>query len=564
MPDSLDAPGLAPTFEAFALWTRTPASPDEVADLIAPVLGDGWNVTPIADDPTGFEIDRAGQPLSEATAWDATYDLRALPEVRDVEPLFEVAVFEDPTSSPRPWLEAAEGDAPHLPGSGDPFWGLDLVNARTAIHEFFGGDPGRAGAGVVIGHPDTGYHHHPEIVGNLLIDRGYDFVNDDSDAIDDLVSPPKVILKNPSHGVGTSSVIISPPGVQPVGSSATGVEGVAPGAKLIPIRCTRTVVLVSMLNLARAIEFAVDQGAHVISMSLGGVPSKRLYRAIRFAESKGVVVCAAAGNQVRFVVWPANYVEVIACAACNADRKPWKESSRGRAVDVTAPGESVWRARVERNGQTGEVSNHVSQGSGTSYAVAHVAGAAALWLARHDRDALLARYGPAKLPSVFRALVAQSCAKVPTLGSKYGAGLLDILALLRLPLPAAGGLESTAGGLEAAAFGPTPVAELDQLFNAGPKAPLEAASADRPSVPALHQTLATLLKTPTAELGDVLDEVGDELVFHLLTRPDDFDRLREAAKRPPNALESVAPEVVAVRADLRQSERSSRLHAIVS
>ena len=98
-------------------------------------------------------------------------------------------------------------------------------------------------------------------------------------------------------------------------------SGAAPGAKLIPFRVSDTVIILDTLNLARAIEMAVDAGAHVISISMGGVGSERLHDAVVYAKNKGVIVLAAAGNCVGFVVYPAAYDEVVAVAGATPEKK---------------------------------------------------------------------------------------------------------------------------------------------------------------------------------------------------------------------------------------------------
>ena len=104
-----------------------------------------------------------------------------------------------------------------------------------------------------------------------------------------------------------------------------------------------------MSGLTKAVHHAAARGAHVISISLGGaVPSIALHNAMRDAEEQGVIVLCAAGNQVGFVVFPAAFDEVIAVAASTMDDQHWAGSCRGPAVDITAPGSSVWRARTER------------------------------------------------------------------------------------------------------------------------------------------------------------------------------------------------------------------------
>ena len=138
------------------------------------------------------------------------------------------------------------------------------------------------------------------------------------------------------------------PGAAVATNGPAFVSGAAPG-RVHMIRTDpddASVVLSSMRGLCRAIAHATARGAHVISISLGGPwPSATLRRAVEDAVSAGVIVLAAAGNHVRFVVFPAALEEVIAVAASTIRDEPWSGSSRGDAVDITAPGASVWRAR---------------------------------------------------------------------------------------------------------------------------------------------------------------------------------------------------------------------------
>ena len=97
----------------------------------------------------------------------------------------------------------------------------------------------------------------------------------------------------------------------------------------MPIRAITSVIEVSQVSVAEAINLAVDQGAYVISMSLGGVPAAALERAVRRAVAADVIVLAAAGNCVRTVVWPARYEDCIAVAGTNAADGVWKGTCRG-------------------------------------------------------------------------------------------------------------------------------------------------------------------------------------------------------------------------------------------
>jgi len=587
---------LTPRFEAFAIEFAVPVRADDIPGRVAAEIGTGWAAAPYGDEGAAFELLNDDADLSESEAWDAAYRLRLLDEVAYAEPLFEVAVFEapealDPLHPSEGALEGSRGKT-HLDESDDPEWGLKMTRVLDVWTDRFEDDPTRAGKDVVIGHPDTGYRRHPEVEASLLVDRGYDFVRDDVDAEDELTKAFRVIIDNPGHGVQTSSVIISRPGPQDDYGNADplhrAVSGVAPGARLIPIRTSRTVVLLSMRKLARSIEHAVRQGAHVISISMGGVPSRRLRSAVRSARNRGVIVCAAAGNQVRFVVWPANYTDVVACAACNAQKKPWKDSSRGSAVDVTAPGESVWRAHAIRDDDLPEGARYdVGRGSGTSYAVAHVAGLAALWLSHHGRDSLVQTYGAERLPGVFRHVLVETCEAIDTLDDRYGAGLVRADRLLNAPLP---DLAST-DPFEALPDdlpddeAPSPMRDLQALFDidqepAEDRGSLEGARRPDPARragDALRRSLSRVLQCAPEVVDTVVDEVGDELVFHLMTRPRDFDRLRQAMRAPEpasvgGALEGAQTGDAAeretllqdVRDDLRGVARSARLRQMLS
>jgi len=160
-----------------------------------------------------------------------------------------------------------------------------------------------------------------------------------------------------------------------------------------------------------------------------------------------VIVLAAAGNCVRLVVFPARYDECIAVGGSNAADQPWKGSCRGPAVDISAPAQNVLKASVA-NGSA------VSQGQGTSFAVALTAGVAALWLAHHGRADLVAaaRARGETLQVMFRRLV-RATARRPAGWEplQYGAGIVDAKALLAADLDA--GLD------RAAAPPPDPVAE---------------------------------------------------------------------------------------------------------
>jgi len=595
-----------PSFEGFVLQMAKPNQKRKAREIVGRLLGAGWQVEGFGDAATDFEVTKS-EPTKKAVnrknaltvgrAWKMTYRLRAEPGVAYAEPMFTVPVNAPPEfrfegedmsgeARPRARDEFAARRLPAktsifgtrtLPESDDPAWSIREVKVSDAWRRFFAGRV--PGAGVVIGHPDTGYSEHPEIVTRLLPKKGYDFVKEDGDPKDDLDSG---LLLFPGHGTGTSSVIVSPELAQGDYGSINGkpiaVWGVAPGAKLIPVRVSRSVVLDvpwaggGVLNLAKAIEHAADKGAHVVSISMGtGFPNTRLLKAVQYAQRRGVIVLAAAGNYVGYVVFPAAYEDVIAVAASNARRQTWKHSSRGSAVDVTAPGESVWCASVQGAGRF-----VVGRGSGTSFAVATVAGIAALWLAHHGRDTLIARYGVEKIPVIFNQILRDNCDAVPGWDAGFGRGLVNAEKVLSASLPSVNSPLPLATPFlrEFPAVSSGGTAIFAHLFeNVLRGTQNRGASADAARTSAELQTrLADLLMTSEVALPARLREVGQELAFHFAADPDLYQQFaaalasgktRRSGSRmaTDEASVSLSEDVGAVRASLLAKSTSEALKA---
>jgi thermitase len=526
---------LDPVFQAFTLKTTSEHPHDTVEQAIRAVLGDGWRAQNYGGKDTYFEVAADEGALTAAEAWEITYKLRTQQGIAYAEPVFKAWVTDrrdwrinvgpdEPGSESELPAPAALANWLCSPGpdsveARDNEWSLKLSRVVAAWAQYFPGqlDPGR---GVVIGHPDTGYRRHPEIVSNLLIDQGFDIFRNDTDPQDELRS--NFPWQTPGHGTHTASVIISPRGAAH-DSQGTFVSGAAPGAKLIPFRVSDTVIILDTLNLARAIEMAVDAGAQVISISMGGVGSERLHDAVVYARNNGVIVLAAAGNCVGFVVYPAAYDEVVAVAACDAQEDIWNGSSRGNAVDVTAPGDRVWNALADPD----DTASPVGQGSGTSYAVATAAGIAALWLAKHGRNTIIdACGGREKIGSAFLQLLRSTAKPEPRWPvGQFGGGLVDADRLLGEPLPdgvMTPPLAPTSEEYVAAnRGGPATFGHLFEAAMSEPVAGAQALPANERGNPydRLSARLAELLNTSREKLPIDLGQVGQELAFHLATDP---------------------------------------------
>lgn len=506
--DAAGPPGTSSTPALRLVVEATPGTAeDEVTRRVLAVLGGGARVEPLFDlAPGESDPERLGRfflvvtPVSAGEGpWDTAYRLRERGGFTRVEPDVARPVFE-------PESAAARGACflPDDPRVTDHGWSGRLIRVRAAwaLEPRPGG--ARFGEGILIGHPDTGWTEHDDL-DRLELSLQRNIMAGTNDARDPLGSG------NPGHGTATGSVIasggdlIDPPVSGEGGTAPPGrITGIAPRARLIPIRAIQSVVQIFDSDVARAVRHATRSGAHVVSMSLGGTALRGLEAAINDAVHRDVLVVAAAGNCVGFVVAPAAFENCIGVAAVNRDRRPWRGSSRGRAVRISAPGEHVWCARA------GAGRAAVSRGQGTSFAVANVAGAAALWLAHHNRDHLLAHYRDgAHLQDVFARVLQESAQPGVDLDpSRFGPGILDAAALLQEPLPA---------DLRAGA------ARRVSLLRSSELAVMERVlDLDRT---VLQRRLGVLLAAAPGTEDEAIERFGPELLQIFLERPESFAAL---------------------------------------
>ena len=157
-----------------------------------------------------------------------------------------------------------------------------------------------------------------------------------------------------------------------------GIIGVAPECDLLVAKVLGDNGSGTGDGIASAIYWAVDKGADIISMSLGSpFALDEVHRAIQYAINQNRFVICAAGNEgpdLGTVSYPAAYVETIAVGSIDRQRKISGFSSRGREVDIVAPGDHI-------------LSTYPPSGfaelSGTSMATPFVAGIVALVLSKH-------------------------------------------------------------------------------------------------------------------------------------------------------------------------------------
>jgi hypothetical protein len=410
-----------------------------------------------------------GGMVSVGQAFDDAYGLQDQTGAFRVEPMLEIQV---PGVETEQGIDKRDimGDDQHDPAAeSDDRWSLKQIRAQEAwakIRNRYHVAEGAEADGIFIAHPDTGYRKHPEnweeINGKRAIDmaKGHNYYEDNSNPEDPLLSDG--LLDNPGHGTASGSVIVSPAGCQLQGAKGC-VNGIARGAQLVPLRVHRSVSQFNMSFMAHAIQDVADGQIggepKLISIAMGGPPTITLWKAVKSAEQKGILIVAAAGNYVRTVVWPARFRSTIAVAATNVRCHPWKNSSRGHAVDISAPGESVWRATLN------EKHDYINGlGKGTTFATGTTSGTAALWLAWHRGDLELQQLQQAGLVTqAFRDALrtsawkpsADSSANPPethcdesTWDSDFGPGILNASALLDVPLQVQSKRELLPAGLE--------------------------------------------------------------------------------------------------------------------
>ncbi|OLT27513.1 hypothetical protein BJF79_11605 [Actinomadura sp. CNU-125] len=253
-------------------------------------------------------------------------------------------------------------------------WHLETVRAERAWKWSTGQD-------VVVAVLDTGVDaNHPDLVGSVV--NGPDLTGGGR--------PPGSRYWG-LHGTSMASIIA---GHGHGRSNSEGIMGVAPQSRVLSIRVTlenddplrrdQRQRAEDGDAIAQGIRYAVDHGADIINMSLGG--GQQYYNgtpaqagAIRYALNRGVVLIASAGNDgstANRKNFPAAYPGVIAVGALDRRLRLWDDSNRHSHVSVCAPGVDIVSAD---NGKGYVV------GTGTSASSAIVAGVAALVRARYPK-----------------------------------------------------------------------------------------------------------------------------------------------------------------------------------
>jgi len=264
-------------------------------------------------------------------------------------------------------------------------WGIRRVNAAASWTT-----PRGQGAGTAIAIIDTGISRsHPDLAGVVL--GGFN-------ALDP--KKPEAWDDDQGHGSHVAGTVAGK-------RDGKGVVGVAPMAKLYAVKVLDSEGNGGFSSVIAGIEWAAARGLKVANMSLGADEgSEALKRAVTAASRAGLTIVAAAGNSGGPVGFPASYPETIAVAASDSKDGVAEFSSRGPEVDFIAPGVNVKSVKMEGG---------YEELSGTSMATPHVAGLAALAVARG-----------ASSPAAVRAMLRKAATPLPGLTpALQGLGMID-------------------------------------------------------------------------------------------------------------------------------------------
>lgn len=279
-----------------------------------------------------------------------------------VAPDYIMSIPPSEANNPGEFRQAATAtnSAPNDPQFGE-LWGLQNSGATQAWPVI------RDSRKVIVGVIDTGVdYRHPDLQANMWSrggQHGYDFYDDDNDPMDEQ-----------NHGTHVAGTIAA------VGNNGVGIVGVNWNAQIMALRFMGPDGSGATSDAVKCIDWAVDNGVHILCNSWGGPDSSReLTEAVARAERKGVLFVVAAGNtggtgnnnDLR-PSYPASLgsANVISVGAIDRNDARGSFSHYGQqSVDIGAPGVDILSTVVN---------NGYDTYSGTSMAAPHVAGAAAL------------------------------------------------------------------------------------------------------------------------------------------------------------------------------------------
>ena len=281
-------------------------------------------------------------------------------------------------------------------------WYLSRINAPAAW------DLSQGRPDVLVAVIDTGVdYNHPDLADRIWKNPGESdqedgIDNDNNGYVDDIFGYCTASPNDPSkpydpmddnsegHGTRVAGIIAAST------NNSLGIAGVDWNCEILPVKVLEADGYGTSESFINGIYYAMDQGAEIINMSLGGSNYSDLERdAIWEAYNSGIILIAASGNSYGEIAYPAAYMPVISVGATGLGDQACSFSNYGSRLDIMAPGMDILSSSMDSSYQTG---------NGTSFSAPIVSGVAALllgqntamglteleWVLEHSSDMLAA------------------------------------------------------------------------------------------------------------------------------------------------------------------------------
>jgi hypothetical protein len=307
---------------------------------------------------------------------------------------------------------------------------------------------------IRIAHLDTGYNKTHEALPDAVrlnsLQRNFVANEAPNDAHDRYTDG---LGRMPGHGTGTLALLAGNKiKLATDGGVFDDFLGGAPFADVVCLRISPTVILLKTSAFAEALNYATQltlsgTPVHVLSMSMGGAPSKAWTAAVNRAYDAGITMVTAAGNNfngapTRHVIYPARYERVIAACGVTYDFKPYFTKKLAEMAGCFGPERHMNAALAAFTPNTpwayGNANAIDFSGAGTSSATPQIAAAAAIYY-RKNFDALNALAPWQRVEAIRFALFSSAGKKAKPVNSfknDFGNGILRAFDALQVPVNA--------------------------------------------------------------------------------------------------------------------------------
>ncbi|QBP42584.1 cell wall-binding repeat-containing protein [Paenisporosarcina antarctica] len=286
--------------------------------------------------------------VSSNTLKATSKQVSKLSDVEFVEPVQQYHALSADSQFPYQWSLKNDGSSLGIPDADIQFEKLQELLKGKQMKD------------SIIAVLDTGVDHTlSDLSGSVLANSGYDFINNSSNAMD-----------GNGHGTHVSGIIAAE------ANNQYSMAGINAYTKILPVKVLDDSGSGDTEQIAYGIKYAVDNGANVINLSLGGSYSRVLEYALKYANDHDVTVVAASGNDgYEEISYPASSQYAISVGATNRLDIVSDYSNFGSGLDLVAPGTEIPSLMPDGN---------VTIMSGTSMATPHVAAVAGLLLSRNS------------------------------------------------------------------------------------------------------------------------------------------------------------------------------------